>query len=185
MVLTKNWPLVLGGPSDDPEVFTDASFASMEEKNSVGGHCLTTGPKSGVIHAQVKTYKVSVKTIFEGENMTASDGQDTMLYANIVVEDLQYPSERGSRVNVDNTVAIDWMLGSVPSKRSKHMEVRLYRSRHLVADGKIAMEHVRTKENMADLLTKSLPRAQYTYLAIHMLGHELIAPEKRFWIESQ
>ena len=185
MVLTKNWPLVLGGPIVDPEVFTDASFASMEEKRTVGGHCLTSGPKSGVIHAQVKTYKVSVKSIFEGENMAASDGQDTMIYADNVVEELRYPSNRGSKVNVDNTAAIDWMLGSVPSKRSKHMEVRMYRSRHLVQDGKIAMEYVKTEENIADLLTKSLPRAHYTRLAERMLGHDLIARELRFWLRNQ
>jgi hypothetical protein len=63
---------------------------------------------------------------------------------------------------VNNTAAIDWMLGSVSSKRSKHMEVRLYRSRHLVARGDIVMEYVPTEENIADLLTKSLlPRVQY------------------------
>jgi len=181
VVLTKEWPLVLGGDVVDPEVYSDASFASMEERRTVGGHALITGPKSGVIHAQVKTYKVAVKSIFEGEAMAASDGQDTEIYANRVVEELKYPSECGRRVRVDNTAAIDWMLGSVPSKRSKHMEVRLYRSRHLVQNGEVVMDHVPTDENIADLLTKSLPRGQYEILSKRMLGHELVAVKLRFW----
>jgi hypothetical protein len=181
IIHTKEWPLILGGPVVDPEVFSDSSFASMEEKRTVGGHALTTGPKSGTIHCQVKTYKVSVKSIFEGENMASSDGQDTMLYADNVVEELEYPSEKGSRVHVDNSAVIDWMLGSVPTKRSKHMEVRLYRARHLVQDGRINMEHVPTKENIADLLTKSLPRKQYEYLAKKMLGHTLVKEHMRYW----
>ena len=181
MVLTKEWPLVLGGPSVDPTVYTDSSFATMEEKRTVGGHGLITCEKSGVIYAQVKTYKVAVKSIFEGETMAASDGQDTMVYANRVVEELKYPSECGSRVKVDNTAAIDWMLGSTPTKRSKHLEVRLYRSRHLVADGTIVMEYVPTADNIADLFTKSLPRAQYERLSKMMLGHELIPMNLRYW----
>lgn len=181
IVFTKQWPLVLGGPVVDPEVFSDASFATMEERRTVGGHALVTGPLSGVIHAQVKTYKVSIKSIFEGESMAASDGQDTIIYANNVVDELKYHSLKGSRVNVDNTAAIDWMMGSVPSKGSKHMEVRLYRSRHLVQDGKVVMEHVKTEVNIADLLTKSLPRKQYEFLAKRMLGHELIPAGLRFW----
>ena len=64
----------------------------------------------------MRTIKVAVKSIFEAENMGASDGQDTELYANRVVQDLKYPSERGRKVFVDNTAAIDWMQGSVPSK---------------------------------------------------------------------
>lgn len=182
IILTKEWPLVIGGASIDPEVYSDASFASMEERRTVGGHVLVTGPKSGVIHAQVKTYKVAVKSIFEGECMAASAGQDTMIYATNVMNDLQYPSQHGYKVHVDNTATIDWMLGSVPSKSSKHMEVRLYRSRHLVQAGDIVMEHIATEQNMADLLTKSLPRKQYEQLSIMMLGHELVEPEKRFWM---
>ena len=182
IILTKEWPLVIGGSAIDPEVYSDASFASMEERRTVGGHVLVTGPKSGAIFAQVKTYKVAVKSVFEGESMAASAGQDTMIYASNVVSDLHYPSQHGYKVHVDNTATIDWMLGSVPSKTSKHMEVKLYRSRHLVQEGKIVMEHIKTDENMADLLTKSLARKQYEFLSWRMLGHELVAPEKRFWM---
>jgi hypothetical protein len=181
VILIKNWPLVLGGHVVDPEVHTDASFASMEERRSVGAHTLRSGDKSGVVRAEVKTYKVAVTNIFEAENMAASDGMDTEIYANNSVEELQYPSECSRKVFVDNTAAIDWMLGSVPSKRSKHMEVRLFRSRHLVARGDIVMEHVPTEYNIADLLTKSLPRADYERLSKLMLGHELIPKDLRYW----
>ena len=155
---------------------------TLEERRTVGGHVLMTGPKSGVIHAQVKTYKVAVKSIFEGECMAASAGQDTMIYTSNVIDELQYPSGHGYKVHVDNTAAIDWMLGSVPSKSSKHLEVKLYRSRHLVQDGKVVMEHVKTEANLADLLTKSLARKQYEFLSAKMLGHELVESEKRFWM---
>jgi hypothetical protein len=181
IILTKSWPLVLGGPVVDPEVHTDASFASMEERRSICGHTLRSGDKSGVIRAEVRTLKVAVTSIFEAENMGASDGMDTEMYANRVVEELQYPSLCSRRVHVDNTAAIDWMLGSVPSKRSKHMEVRLFRSRHLVARGDISMVYVPTQDNIADLLTKSLPRKDYERLSKRMLGHDLIREELRFW----
>lgn len=115
--------------------------------------------------------------------MSASAGQDTMIYASNVIDELQYPSGHGYKVHVDNTATIDWMLGSVPSKSSKHMEVKLYRSRHLVQDGRVVMEHVKTEENLADLLTKSLARKQFRFLSAKMLGHELVEQKKRFWME--
>ena len=59
--------------------------------------------------------------------------------------------------------------------------MRLYRSIHLVARGDIVREYVPTEENIADLLTKSLPRAQYELLAMKMLGHELVEERLRFW----
>jgi hypothetical protein len=181
MILIKEWPLVLGGPTVDPEVHADASFASMEERRSVVGHTFRTGPKSGVIFAQVKTTKCAIKSVFEAETYAASDGQDTSIYGRHVVEELKYASCDSRTVFGDNSAAIDWMLGSVPTKRSKHMETRLYRSRHLVDEGEVLMEYVSTSDNIADLLTKSLPREQYEKLAKMMLGHELIRVDLRFW----
>ena len=184
IILTKEWPLILGGPVVDPEVYSDSSFAGMEEKRTVASHCVRCGPDSGVINAQVKTLKVSIKSIFEGEAYAASDGQDTSIYVRRAVEDMKYPSQDSRKVYVDNTPAIDWMLGSTPTKRSKHMEVRLYRSRHLVADGEVVMEYMPTADNIADILTKSLPRARYEMLSGMMLGHGLVQENLRFWLSK-
>ena len=140
IILTKEWPLILGGSKVDPEVHADASFATMEERRSVVGHTLRAGPNSGVIYANVKTVKVAVKSVWEAETYGSSDGMDTAIYARRAVEELKYPSEDNRIVYVDNTAAIDWMLGSVPTKRSKHVETRMYRSRHLVDEGKIVLE---------------------------------------------
>jgi hypothetical protein len=181
LILIKQWPLILGGPVIDPAVDVDASFASMDERRSVVSHDLRSGPKSGVIYANIKETKVAIKTVFEAETYAASDGQDTSIYARRVLQEMGYPSTDSRKVYVDNMAAIDWMLGSVPTKRSKHMEVRLYRARHLVDEGEVMMEHVPTEENIADLLTKSLPRQQYEKLATRMLGHDLIEPRFRFW----
>jgi len=115
LLLTKEWPLILGGPTVDPEVETDSSFGTMDQRRTVGSHCLVTGRKSGVIYANVQTYKVTVKSIFEGEALAASEGQDTSIYARRVVEELKYPSKDSRKVLVDNMPAIDWMLGSVPT----------------------------------------------------------------------
>ena len=77
----------MGGPTIDPEVFCDASFASVEERRSVTGHCLRMGPNSGVIYSNVSTIKSAVKSVFEAETYAPSDGQDTLLYVkNMVAE---------------------------------------------------------------------------------------------------
>ena len=181
IIFTKDWPLILGGPEVDPVVYCDASFASMEERKSITGHCMCTCSNSGAIYSNVCTIKSAVKSIFEAETHGASDGQDTAIHTRNVIRELKYPNIDSRKVFVDNAAAIDWMLGSIPSKRSKHMEVRLYRARHLVDSGEVVMKHIPTENNIADLFTKSLPRKQYEYLAKKTLGHELVIQEHRSW----
>lgn len=101
LILTKNWPLVLGDKTVDPEVFSDSSFATMKGRRIVASHCLRTGPLSGTIFANVQTIKVAIKSLFEGETYGASDGQDTSIYARRVIEELKYPTEDSRKVFVD------------------------------------------------------------------------------------
>jgi hypothetical protein len=119
IILTKEWPLILGGPIIDPEVEADSSFGTMEERKTVGSHCLVTARKSRVTYANVHTYKVTVKSIFNGEALAASEGQDTSIYARRVVEELKYPSKDSRKVLVDNSAAINWMLWKCANRTIK------------------------------------------------------------------
>ena len=42
-VCTVDAPLVLGGPILEPEIYADASFASLPERRSIMGHLAVTG----------------------------------------------------------------------------------------------------------------------------------------------
>jgi hypothetical protein len=58
------------------------------------------------------------------------------------------------------------------NNRVKHLNMRIQFVRELIQEGIIAVHFVPTKHNVADTLTKALPRRQFEYLrTILMLGH--------------
>ena len=60
---------------------------------------------------------------------------------------------------VDNMSAIKLIKNPVFYKRSKHIKVPHFFVREKVADGLISVEHIYGTEQIADILTKPLPRA--------------------------
>jgi len=172
--VTQDAPLVLGGPIVDPELHSDASMATMDERRSIVAHCATTGNGSGAIMAEVKVTKCAVTSIFEGEVIAASNAIDTALYLTHAGQEMMFPVGDSRKVRVDNEAAVNWIKGSVSNKRSKHVDTKLYHARHMCESGAVCVEYVDTKVNMADILTKPLGVAQFRLLAAMILGHGLL-----------
>ena len=72
----------------------------------------------------------------------------------------------------DNTGCIQWSKNPVDHQRAKHIDLRYHYIRAKVRDGDIKLVHCDTDEMMADLLTKYLATARFTYLRDKMLGVE-------------
>jgi hypothetical protein len=49
-------------------------------------------------------------------------------------------------------------------KRSKHIDVRAHFVRELAEEGKLIIEHIASKDQVADLLTKPIPSTQFRRL---------------------
>jgi hypothetical protein len=174
IVATKDAPLVLGGSVADPEVFADASFAILPERRSVTAHVATASPRSGAIYAHVGASKCAVASIFEAELLAGGEAVDTALYMSQACAEMEYPIPHCRRVYVDNEAEVEWVKGSVSNKRSRHIDVRLYRMRHLQEAGEISVEHVSSEDNVADILTKPLQPGVFRRLAAMILGHRLV-----------
>ena len=65
---------------------------------------------------------------------------------------------------VDNKSAIQLCKNPVFHDRSKHIETHFHFIRECVQDGKIAVEYVPTDEQLADIMTKALPKAKFQEL---------------------
>ena len=174
MILTVEWPLVLGGPTVDFEVMTDASFGIMKERRSIKANFGRTGPLSGAVCANVDTVRIAVTSVFEVEVMAASDGVDTLQYGVNILEDLNIQNENSCRLRVDNEGSLEWFEGQKISVRSRHFQLKYYHTKHSVEENLIHMEFVSGEENEADILTKVLGRKRYLKLARKILGHCLL-----------
>ncbi|KAD3641356.1 hypothetical protein E3N88_30580 [Mikania micrantha] len=88
----------------------------------------------------------------------------------IQIYPMQAPSveELGIEGNVavlkcDNMGAIQWSKHQVFHERSKHINVKLHFVRDIINSKVVQVEYVNTSENLADMLTKSLPSSKFDY----------------------
>ena len=65
---------------------------------------------------------------------------------------------------LDSQNAISLAKNPIVRGRSKHIDVHFHFVRDYIADGRILLEYCPTKDNIADLLTKPLPRPTLDHL---------------------
>ena len=64
----------------------------------------------------------------------------------------------------DNTSAINISKNLVMHSKTKHISIKYHFVRELVQDKEIRLEYVHTKEQIADIFTKPLPKDALLYL---------------------
>ena len=69
---------------------------------------------------------------------------------------------------VDNQAAIILTETVKSQERSKHIDIKYHHVRSLVERQELTIQYVASKENIADVLTKALPRDQHTILSTKM-----------------
>ena len=78
-----------------------------------------------------------------------------------LLREMGLPQEEPSKLYVDNSGAVELSRDRKSCHRSRHVDRRYFKVRELVAEGHLSVEHIDTKENSADLLTKALSREVY------------------------
>jgi hypothetical protein len=87
------------------------------------------------------------------------------------------------KIFCDNKSASQLFQTLRTNHKVKHINMRIHAIRELIETGIFAIHFVPTKYNVADILTKALPVAQFTALRdILMLGHGGVEPE---WARSK
>ena len=64
-------------------------------------------------------------------------------------------------LKIDNQAAISFCKNSVHHERSKHIDTRFHHIRECIEEGLIEVQHVNTKDQLADIFTKSLGRQKF------------------------
>jgi hypothetical protein len=64
-------------------------------------------------------------------------------------------------LKVDNKSAINLSKNPIHQDRSKHIEVKYHFIRECVEGGKIILEQISTKDQLGDIMTKSLGRVLF------------------------
>lgn len=67
-------------------------------------------------------------------------------------------------IRVDNKSAIELAKNPINHERSKHIDIRFHFIREKVKEGSVELEHIGSKEQVADIFTKPLPATTFQEL---------------------
>jgi hypothetical protein len=80
------------------------------------------------------------------------------------LKDIQVEYDEPILIFCDNTSAINISKNPVMHSKMKHIPIKFHFLREQVAEKNIRVEYVGTKEKIADIFTKPLPREDFEYL---------------------
>ena len=142
------------------ELFCDADFAGEV------GYASTTGcvalVADGPVHWVSK--KQSIITLSSTEAELGAICTATMISAWLsnIAQDLKLTNERSIRILSDNQSAIKLVKNEKAQHRTRHIGVRAAYPRSQIEGGSIQLEFVKGEEQKADILTKALPKKEFS-----------------------
>ena len=80
------------------------------------------------------------------------------------LENIQVKYDEPIPILCDNTSAINISKNPVMHSKTKHIPIKFHFLREQVTEKNIKLEYVETKEHIADIFTKPLPRETFEYL---------------------
>ena len=89
------------------------------------------------------------------EIIAASDAALEAVYMRGILAEMGFRQTEPTVLKVDNSGALELSRDLKSCQRSRHIERRYLKVRELVAAGEVVVEHISTKDNPADLFTKS------------------------------
>jgi hypothetical protein len=140
--------------------FSDSDFAGdIDDRKSTTWVLFCLGDSPITWHSS--KHKVVALSSCEAEYIAAGSG--TCWLARLLKELVDSGSE-APVLRVDNKSAIDLRKNPVHHDRSKHIEVKYHYIRECVEKGKIVLEQISTRDQLADIMTKSLGRVLFQEL---------------------
>lgn len=151
--------------------FTDADYAGcLNTRKSRSGFVFMFNG-APISWSSQRQSVVSLSTA-ESEYIALSHGAKEAIWLRQFLKELNINCNY-VEIFVDNQAAIKLASNSEHHKRSKHIDVRYHFIRDIVNKKQIALEYVSSKDQLADIFTKPLAKAQFCYLRekLNIAGH--------------
>lgn len=149
------------GMAGELESYSDADYASDEAtRRSVSGMIFKFSG-GAIVWASKRQQSVALSTT-EAEYVAASEAAKDSVWLSRLFNEIS--PLKNVPLLVDNASAIKLAKNPTFHKRSKHIDVRAHFVRERVQNGELKIEHIPSKEQVADILTKPIPRVQFQRL---------------------
>ncbi|KAF0704318.1 hypothetical protein AaE_015000 [Aphanomyces astaci] len=132
--------------------YSDASWANRDGRRSTTGFiCFVSG---GAVSWKSARQRVVALSTCEAEYIALVEMAKEVVWLRGLLQEMGVDQQVPTITWCDNKSAIATAEGSGVSERSKHMDVRLHYVRQLIRGKAIDVRHVRTTDQLADILTK-------------------------------
>ncbi|XP_058101124.1 secreted RxLR effector protein 161-like [Magnolia sinica] len=143
--------------------YCDADYGGDHDtRRSTTGYVFNYG--SGAISWCSKRQPIVSLSTTEAEYRAMAMAAQESTWLIQLMRDLHQPDDYPMILRCDNQSAIYLAENSVFHTRTKHVEVHYHFVREKVLQGEIEMSHVKTDDQVADILTKGLSNAKFTEL---------------------
>jgi hypothetical protein len=152
----KDMNLTLGRSDEGLEGFTDADWASQQDRHSISGY--TFRFLGGTVSWSSKRQSLSST---EAEYIAATHATKEAIWLRFLIGELTSPLEFPTPLFCDNNGAISLAKNPVFHPRTKHIDIRYHYIREKVENREITIIRVSSNENTADIFTKALSRPKF------------------------
>eukprot|EP00253_Pinus_taeda_P033015 PITA_33015 len=143
--------------------YTDSDWAgSIDDRKSTSGYVFHMG--SGTISWASKKQSIVALSTVEVEYVAATAAACQAVWMRRMLRSLGREKIKETVIFCDNSSVIALSKNFVFHKRTKHIDTRFHYIRELVSNGEIVLQHFRTQEQVADILTKLLDQKSFEFL---------------------
>eukprot|EP00253_Pinus_taeda_P009205 PITA_09205 len=143
--------------------YIDSDWAeSVDDRKSTSGYVFHMG--LGAISWASKKQSIVALSTAEAEYVAATAAACQAVWMRRILRSLGQEQAKATVIFCDNSSAIALSKNSMFHKRTKHIDTRFHYIRELVNNGEIVLEHCRTHEQVADILTKPLDQKSFEFL---------------------
>jgi hypothetical protein len=111
----------------------------------------------------MKQSSVSLSTT-KAEYIATKSCSTHVIWMKQILTDIQVDYDDPIPIYCDNTSVISFSKNPVMHSKTKHIPIKYHFLREQVAEKNIIVEYVGTKEPVADIFTKPLPREAFEYI---------------------
>ena len=131
----------------------DSGEAVDDKWKSQGGYMVFLNDV--LVSWRSRRHKCRALSSMEAEYFEASEAAKEILWFRGLMHDLGYAMNGPSHIYEDNKACISYSKNNTCHDRTKHIDIRAYNLRDNVRAGLVALLHIDTKQQLADMLTKT------------------------------